>query len=160
MKQLADKKPQQYFPQPTDVYHNEILRLISNAQAEHNICAMARGRAGMEDFGVLGRLLCRVSTARVKEYLHLIDRVRSTHAQCPVCSLKFIAFCRIFSAARLLPCFEQYSEEYRRAMKDLEKRHRNGRNFMREAQQAISAAVPEPPVFPTNIRYFRGDMDR
>jgi hypothetical protein len=129
-------------PQPTDAHHDEILRLIGNARQEHGICAMARGRSGMEDFGVLAHLLESVSTRRLEEYLYRIDKVRSTHAGCPLCSLKFIAFCRIFSASRLLPCFESYSEEYRRAMKNLKKHHRSGRNFMREARQAIAAAVP------------------
>lgn len=149
----------------------EIERIIGNARFDHNVCLMARNRYGMSEFGRLFYLLADLEDSQLKRYLDLVDEVRAGHLPCLRCSLKFVAFCRFFCGIRLprrLLCYEREFEA-------LLRRFGPGRDFMSEVWEAIDGAKPAvvalpPPlsrlrhqrlrVFPTEIRFFRGDFER
>jgi hypothetical protein len=149
----------------------EVVRLIGNARSHHNVCVLARGRYGMAEFGRLFYLLADLDDERLGRCLDLVDEVRRTHAKCLRCTIKFVAFCRFYCGIQLPRRLEAYERRYDRLV-DLFGR---GRDFMGEVGQAIEEAKPEihpnpPPgarlrhhalkVFPTEIRFFRGDFER
>lgn len=128
----------------------EILRLIRNSRKAYSICALARRRYGLEDYGRLGHLLQRAERHCLGEYLKEIDEVRATHHQCPPCSLKFLAFCRIYSADRL----PERHRAYRNEFGERNKAWPNDRDFMAEARQAIYSGAGLSYAPPTNVRYY------
>lgn len=134
---------------------NEIMRLIGNARSVHNICVMARNRAGMSDYGLLAHLLNNVSDAQLASYLNVIDEVRKSHFRCPICTLKIISFCEYYSQERLPSAHQKYFRLYEKWYKKLGRE----RNFRKEVHEAVLFAQPVPVIFPTNVRFFRGDTD-
>jgi hypothetical protein len=135
---------------PSETEHKEILRLIRNSRMAYSICALGRGRYGMEDYGRLGHLLQRAARHCLEEYLKEIDAVRATHHRCPPCSLKFLAFCRIYSAGRL----PERHRAYRNEFMERNKAWPNDRDFMAEVRQAIYNAPGLRYAPPTNVRYY------
>ena len=131
--------------------HAEILRLINNSNQKHKGCALARGRYGLEDYGRLAGLLSDVDPSRLAEYLDTIDEIRNGHAQCLPCSLKFLAFCLIYTANRLPERHSAYEQQY----DTLYLRWPGDRDFLAEAHSATNTARQLPKKCPTNIRWFR-----
>ena len=113
----------------------------------------------MDDFSKLARLFKDVSDEDLTYYLGEIDRVRATHNYCIICSLKFLAFCRYFSAKRLPKRYQSDVIEYEKRLRTIDNEKIRKRDILSEVRQAIGAARTEPAVFPTNIRAFRGDED-
>jgi protein tyrosine phosphatase (PTP) superfamily phosphohydrolase (DUF442 family) len=116
---------------PTDP---EILRRIRNSKREYTSCAMRSGAYGLEDYGVLYHLLETVSESALSSYLDEIDVVRQTHEACLACSLKFLAFCTLFSQGRLPERHFKYTSEYSERLQ----RHRGQRDFMDEVIRVIA----------------------
>ena len=173
MRKKAPSKqtPQTAPPADRDPAHAEILRIIGNARAEHNVCTMARGRYGLREFGRLFYLLADVPNQRLGEYLDQIDAARSGH--CIKCSLKILAFCRFYCGNRMEQRLEKYIREYEVELEWFGTEEE--RDFMDEVGYAIECAQPQPPappapesknsklwqrVFPTDIRLFRGDFEK
>ena len=157
--------------EPEPGQHSEIMRIIGNARFEHNVCLMARTRYGMAEFGSLFYLLADLRDPLLHGYLDLVDEVREEHRLCLRCSLKFLAFCRFFCGIQLPRRLAAYEREYGRMVR----KFGPGRDFMYEVWEAIDTAKPvrntRPPpssrlrnfplaVFPTEIRFFRGDFER
>ena len=158
-------------PAPHSELDPEILRIIGNARFNHNVCVMARNRYGMGEFGRLFYLLGDLRRPLLSHYLDKIDEVREGHRDCPMCSLKFAAFCRFFCGIELPERLAAYEREYDAMLWSFGP----GRDFMYEVWNAIDKARPVtsatmPPsarlrglslsVFPTEIRVFRGDFER
>ena len=168
---MRKKTPSNQTPQtapPADPAHTEILRIIGNARAEHNVCTMARGRYGLREFGRLFYLLADVTDQKLGEYLNRIDDARSGH--CIKCSLKMLAFCRFYCGSRLEQRLAKYRREYEAELSVFGPE----RDILDEVGYAIDCAKPQPPappppeskmtrmrqrVFPTDIRQFRGDFE-
>lgn len=131
--------------------HAAIVRLIRNSHREHRVCAMARGRYGLEDYGRLGNLLGKFAASRLAEFLDEIDEVRASHASCLPCSLKFLAFCRIYTVDRLPERHTAYEQEY----EALYRHRREDRDFMAEAQSAIRVMRQLPKFRPNQAHWFR-----
>jgi|GEM_PF-1340638 len=131
--------------------HADIIRLIRNSHREHRVCALARGRYGLEDYGRLGNLLEEVASSRLAEFLDEIDEVRASHASCRPCSLKFLAFCRIYTMDRLPERHAAYGHEY----EALYRHRREDRDFMAEAQSAIRVMRQLPKFRPNQAHWFR-----
>lgn len=142
---------------PSASQHQEILRLIRNSHADHaRCCAIKRGRSGLSDYGRLGALLPGAKRADLAQYLDEIDQVRACHARCPICRLKFLAFCRLFSAGRLPSRHRAYAAEF-------QERRPGGpadRDFMAEARKAIRQARKAAPRPLHGVRYFHGMADQ
>jgi hypothetical protein len=151
--------------------HTEITRIIGNARFEHNVCVMARKQYGMGEFGRLFYLMLGVNNRKLEELLDFIDEVRRSHRYCLPCSLKFLAFCRVFCGIQLPDRQAAYEREYY----DRLEQYGPGRDFMDEVWEAIDkarpVAAPKPPpnsrlrnrslmIFPTEIRVFRGDFEK
>jgi len=166
----SSQTPQATHPAPADPdpAHTEILRIIGNARAEHNVCVMARGRYGLREFGRLFYLLENVPNQKLGAYLDEVDAARSGH--CLKCSLKILAFCRFYCRNRLEQRRETYILEYEEELAVFGP----GRDFFDEVAYAIKCSKPQPPptpppqtkksrlrqrVFPTDIRQFRGDFE-
>lgn len=142
---------------PSDSQHREILRLIRNSHADHTrCCAIRRGRSGLADYGRLGALLPEVNREHLAQYLDEIDEVRASHARCPICRLKFLAFCRLFSAGRLPARHRAYAAEFQERRPDGPAE----RNFMAEARKAIRQARKAVPRPLHGVRYFHGMADQ
>jgi hypothetical protein len=122
--------------------HEEILRVIVNARAEYNACAMAGGRYGMAEYARLVKLFEGVSLERLNEYLDLIDDVRQSHRSCFSCSMKFLAFCHSFCGERLEERRHSYKREYDEATGGC----RLSRDFMKEVSDVIWRAPTRPAV--------------
>jgi hypothetical protein len=159
-------------PSESDLAHTEILRIIGNARAEHNVCVMARGRYGLSEFGRLFYLLACVSNQKLGEYLDQIDAARSGH--CIKCSLKILAFCRFYCGDRMEQHLGKFTREYELELELFNSEPGSERDFLDEVGYAIECAKPQTPatpapeskgvkmwqrVFPTDIRLFRGDFD-
>lgn len=151
--------------------YTEITRIIGNARFEHNVCVMARRQYGMGEFGRLFHLMLGVNNRKLEEFLDFIDEVRRSHRYCLPCSLKFLAFCRVFCE----PQFPDRLASYEREYYDRIEQYGPGRDFMDEVREAIDKARPEvapkpPPnsrlrnrslmIYPTEIRVFRGDFEK
>lgn len=149
----------------------EISRIIGNARFNHHVCVMARNSHGMAEFGALFHLIQNLAKPLLEKYLDLIDEVRKTHRFCLRCSLKFTAFCCLFCGNQLPIRRALYDREYA-ALLAL---WGPGRDFMQEVRHAIRMAKPAADaatlpsarpvpfhlrVFPTEIRLFRGDLER
>lgn len=138
-------------PEATDPLHATILRLIHNSRQEHATCALARGRYGLHDYGRLGSLLPQVSLPRLSEYLAAIGEIRFTHRRCRPCTLKFLAFCQLYTEGRL----PERHATYRREYQELHQRTDGSRDYLAEARSAIAKARRQPQPALTNVRWFR-----
>ncbi len=134
-----------------DPLHTTILRLIHNSRQEHATCALARRRYGLHDYGRLGSLLPQVTLPRLSEYLAEIGEVRFTHRRCLPCTLKFLAFCQLYTGARLPEHHAAYRGEYQ----ELLQRTDGTRDYLAEARSAIANARRQPQPALTNVRWFR-----
>ena len=135
---------------PTEAEHGEILRLIRNSRQAYATCALARGRYGLADYGRLGHLLRRAGPRDLQKYLDEIDEVRASHQRCLPCSLKFLAFCRVYSVGRL----PERHRAYRDAFQECCEGWATDRDFMAEVRAAIFRARHPTRPPPTNVRYF------
>ena len=127
-------------PTPMDA---SILRLIRNSKREHSIrCALRSGGYGLADYGLLAHRLAGVPDTVLGKYLDEVDGVRRSHLSCISCSLKFLAFCQVFSNHRL----PQRNAEYQTEFQQLLREDRSGRDFMGEIQEAIQKAIHHDPV--------------
>ena len=138
-------------PEAADLLHTTILRLIHNSRQEHATCALARGRYGLHDYGRLGSLLPQVSLPRLNEYLAAIGEIRFTHRRCRPCTLKFLAFCQLYTEGRLPECHGAYRMEY----EELLQRTDGSRDYLAEARSDIANARRQPQPTLTNVRWFR-----
>jgi len=119
-----------------------ILRLIRNSRREHSIgCALRSGGYGLADYGLLAHRLNCVPDTILGKYLDEVDGVRRSHESCISCSLKFLAFCQIFSNQRL----PQRNAEYRTEFQRLLREDQSGRDFMAEVQEAIQKTAEQYP---------------
>jgi hypothetical protein len=134
-----------------DPLHANILRLIYNSRQEHATCALARGRYGLRDYGQLGTLLPKVPLPRLGEYLDAIDAVRGSHRRCRPCSLKFLAFCQLYTEGRLPERHAAYQREYQELLQQTD----GSRDYLAEARSAIAKARRQPLPAITNVRWFR-----
>jgi|GEM_PF-2056397 len=125
----------------------QILRLIRNSKRRHAPCALRRDRFGMEDYGRLGHLLRSVPITQLDRFLGEIDVVRNTHRTCLPCSLKFLAFCQVFSRDRLPRRHALYIAEFRARYAD----HIGHRDFIAEVQEAINAAIGSKDKHPQRL---------
>jgi len=130
--------------------HADIIRLIRNSHREHRVCALARGRYGLDDYGRLGSLLGKVATSQLADFLDAIDEVRASHASCLPCSLKFLAFCQIYTMDRLPERHAAYEQEY----ETLYRHRREDRDFLAEAQSAIRVMRQLPELRPNQAHWF------
>ena len=131
--------------------HREILRLIHNSHQDYSeYCTMARGRYGLSDYAYLSYMLSQVNINYLNTYLNEIDVVRRSWNSCPHCSLKFLAFCRIYSAGRLPVRNKAYQDEYDRIFQNL----KVSRDFMSEVREAIHLASIQPSSPITKVRYY------
>lgn len=151
----------------------EALRVIGNARSEHHTCVMAGSRHGMAEFGALFHIVPELEYSALVHCLNLMDEVRAGHLRCLRCSLKFLAFCIFFCGSRIPLRRACYEYEYEKLID----RFGSGRDFFKEVDEAIRAAKPsmmrgqtrrsrqdrrdrmKSTVFPTDIRFFRGDLD-
>lgn len=132
----------------------EILRLIRNSSRRHAPCALRRGRFGMEDYGRLGQRLKSVPLADLDRYLGEIDQVRQTHQGCLPCTLKFLAFCQVFSRDRLPHHHAHYEAEFYRGLAN----HSGNRDFLTEIIAAIETTEfhrkPHPsPILQARVAF-------
>ena len=134
-----------------DPLQTTILRLIHNSRLEHATCALARGRYGLHDYGRLGSLLPQVSLPRLNDYLAEIGEIRFTHRRCRPCTLKFLAFCQLYTERRL----PERHATYRREYLELLQRTDGSRDYLAEARSAIAKARRQPQPTLTNVRWFR-----
>lgn len=116
----------------------EILRRIRNSKREHTSCALRTGAYGLEDYGILSHLLKTVPNSQLPQYLDEIDLVRHTHKTCLPCSLKFLAFSRLFSDGRLPERCARYSAEFEKLLPA----YPGNRDFMGEIRLAIKINRP------------------
>ena len=111
--------------------HNRLTR-------EHSIqCALRSGGYGLADYGLLAHRLAGVPDTILGKYLDEVDGVRRSHLSCISCSLKFLAFCQVFSNHRL----PQRNAEYQTEFQQLLREDRSGRDFMGEIQEVIQKAA-------------------
>lgn len=116
----------------------EIARIIGNARSKRNACLMARNQYGLREFGRLFYLMADLDKPRLEESLDFIDEVKQSHEHCIRCSLKFVAFCRIFCGNQLPQRQAAYESEYAEMLK----RFGPGRDFMSEVWDVIDRARP------------------
>ena len=139
-------------PEAPDPLHLTILMLINNSRQEHSPhCALARGRYGLHDYGRLSYLLPQVSLPWLHEYLLAIDVIRFTHRHCPICTLKFLAFCQLYTEGRLPESHAAYQREYLELLQQTD----GSRDYLAEARSAIAKARRQPLPAITNVRWFR-----
>ncbi|MEI6715407.1 MAG: hypothetical protein WCO60_16745 [Verrucomicrobiota bacterium] len=142
----------------------EIRRLISNVSFNYNVCVLARGRYGLQDLARVAGLLAPLNEAAILRTLRLIDEVCEAH-RCALCTIKLVAFARVFCRDRpsLSLEYARYTAEYNMLSAAIG----SARDFQNEVEEVIQAfrrpARARKPrvgrVFPTDIRWFRGDYD-
>lgn len=138
-------------PEAAEPLHTTILRLIHNSRQEHATCALARDRYGLHDYGRLGSLLPQVSLSRLNEYLAAIGEIRFTHRRCRPCTLKFLAFCQLYTEGRLPERHATYRREYQELLQPTD----GSRDYLAEGRSAIANARRQPQPTLTNVRWFR-----
>jgi hypothetical protein len=139
--------------------HAHILRLIRNSDRSHILCALKTGYSGMEDFGMLDIFFEKVDADSLQDYLDEIDRVRSSHRHCMICSLKFLAFCQLYSAKHLPERCREYKTEFAIKLVALKKVQPGERDFLNEAKSAIKEARKIRKPHPTNVMHFHMDQE-
>jgi hypothetical protein len=113
----------------------EILRLIQNSNRQNMRCALRSGAFGLTDYVKLHILLKNVVVEDLEKYLDQIDLVRNTHQDCSACSLKFLAFCKIYSQNRVNHRFQEYANEFEVLRREC--RQDENRDFMKEIQDLL-----------------------